>query len=95
MFADDRRSTDEFVARTVDVDGPTIDEGRMSGALELLYDVVESLGDARSPGFFARFEGQAAAAGNTSSSFSRRKWPGIQDSGGGSHFRTMAISHRL
>ena len=61
MFADDRRWTDEFVARTVGVDGPTIDEGRMSGALELLYDVVESLGDARSPGFFARFEGLAAA----------------------------------
>ena len=61
MFAEDRPWTDEFTAATVEVDGPTIDDERMRGALDLLYDVVDSLGDDRSPGFFARFEGLAAA----------------------------------
>ena len=61
MLAEDRPWADELTAATVEVEGPTIDEERMRGALDLLYDVVDSLGDAPSSGFFARFEGVAAA----------------------------------
>lgn len=61
MLAEERPWNDELTAATVEVEGPTIDEERMRGALDLLYDVVDSLGDDRSSGFFARFEGLAAA----------------------------------
>ena len=61
MFSEGRPWTDDFLAATVEVDGPTIDYERVSGAIDLLFDVVDSLGEGRSPGFFARFEGLAAA----------------------------------
>ena len=62
MFSERRPWTDEYLAATVEVDGPAIDHERVEGALDLLYDVVDSLGEGRSPGFFARFEGLSAGA---------------------------------
>jgi hypothetical protein len=64
-FSERQPWNDDFLAATVEVDGPSIDLERVAGALELLYDVVDSLGEGRSPGFFARFEGLAATGLHT------------------------------